>query len=55
VGSDVLQAGVIISDYTTLMVGILKDNAPSKAGEVYIAMDMPWANLAGQITHAYEK
>jgi hypothetical protein len=35
-----LQAGVIASDYTTLMMEILKDNAQLEAGEVYGAMDM---------------
>ena len=30
-----LQAGVIASDYTTLMMEILKDNARLEAGEVY--------------------
>ena len=35
-----LQAGVFVSDYTTLMVEILKDNARPEAGEVYGAMDM---------------
>src|SRR5580698_5774966 len=44
-----LQAGVIISDYTTLMVEILKDNARPEAGEVYGAMDMAWAKLVGEI------
>jgi hypothetical protein len=29
------QAGVILSDYATLMVEILKDNARPEAGEVY--------------------
>jgi len=29
-----LQAGVTVSDYTTLMVEILKDNARPDAGEV---------------------
>jgi len=38
-----LQAGVIVSDYATLMVEILKDNARREAGEVYTAMDMAWA------------
>jgi len=37
-----LQAGVIVSDYATLMVEIPKDNARPEAGEVYAAMDMPW-------------
>ena len=50
-----LQAGVIISDYTTLMVEILKDNGRPEAGEVYEAMDMGWAKLVGQIAHAYGK
>src|SRR5437660_10244783 len=50
-----LQAGVIVSDYATLMVEILKDNARPEAGEVYGAMDMPWAKLVGQIAQAYGK
>ena len=50
-----LQAGVILSDYATLMVEILKDNARPEAGEVYGAMDMPWAKLVGQIAQAYGK
>src|SRR6516162_1831237 len=50
-----LQAGVIVSDYSTLMVQILKDNARPEAGEVYGAMDMGWAKLVGQIAHAYGK
>ena len=54
-GSCMLQAGVIVSDYATLMVEILKDNARPEAGEVYGAMDMPWAKLVGQIAHAYGK
>src|SRR6266478_5964594 len=50
-----LQAGVIVSDYASLMVEILKDNARPEAGAVYDAMDMPWAKLVGQIAHAYGK
>lgn len=50
-----LQAGVIISDYATLMVEILKDNARPEAGAVYGAIDMPWAKLVGQIAQAYSK
>src|SRR6185369_8369571 len=49
------QAGVILSDYATLMVEILKDNARPEAGEVYGAMDMPWAKLVGQVAQAYRK
>ena len=48
-----LQAGVILSDYATLMVEILRDNARPEAGAVYSAIDMPWAKLVGQIAHAY--
>ena len=48
-----MQAGVVLSDYATLMVEILKDNARPEAGAVYGAIDMPWAKLVGQIAHAY--
>ena len=48
-----LQAGVILSDYATLMVEILKDNARPEAGAVYAAIDMPWAKLVEQIAQAY--
>jgi len=47
-----LQAGVIVSDYATLMVEILKDNGRPDAGEVYGAMDMAWAKLLGQMAKA---
>ena len=50
-----LQAGVVVSDYATLMVEILKDNARPEAGAVYGALDMPWAKLVGQVAHAYGK
>src|SRR6266852_7335887 len=50
-----LQAGVILSDYATLMVEILKDNARPEAAAVYGALDMPWATLVGQISKAYGK
>ena len=48
-----LQAGVILADYATLMVEILKDNGRPEAGAVYGAVDMDWAKLVGQI--AYRK
>jgi nicotinamidase-related amidase len=50
-----MQAGVILSDYATLMVEILKDNARPEAGPVYEAIDMPWAKLVGQVAQAYGK
>src|ERR1700719_1081001 len=48
-----LQAGVILSDYATLMVEILKDNARPEAAAVYGAIDMDWAKLVGQIAKSY--
>lgn len=49
------QAGVVVSDYGTLMVEILKDNGRPEAGAVYAALDMPWATLVGQVSAAYKK
>ena len=46
---------MILSDYATLMVEILKDNARPEAAAVYDAMDMPWAKLVGQVAHVYRK
>jgi len=48
-----LQAGVVVSDYASLMVEILKDNGRPEVGAVYDAIDMPWAKLVGQISQAY--
>ena len=47
-----VQGGVIVSDYATLMVEILKDNSRPEAGAVYGALDMPWATLVYQIASA---
>ena len=49
------QAGVILSDYATLMVEILKDNSRPEAGAVYGAIDMAWAKLVGQIAQVHGK
>ena len=49
------QAGVIVSDYATLMVEILADNASSRVGEVYGALDMPFAVLVGQMAEAHSR
>ncbi|WP_274918727.1 isochorismatase family protein [Streptomyces sp. WZ-12] len=46
------QAGVIVSDYATLMVEALADNAAPESGAVYAALDMPFAVLVGQISAA---
>jgi nicotinamidase-related amidase len=50
-----MQAGVVVSDYATLMVEILKDNGRPEAAAVYGALDMPWATLVGQIASATRK
>jgi nicotinamidase-related amidase len=50
-----MQAGVIVSDYATLMVEILKDNTRPEASAVYGALDMPWATLVGQVAGAMRK
>ncbi|MFJ2865991.1 isochorismatase family protein [Kitasatospora sp. NPDC087314] len=46
------QAGVTVSDYATLMVEALADNAAPEAGDLYAALDMPFAVLVGQISAA---
>ncbi|MFC9651152.1 isochorismatase family protein [Streptomyces sp. NPDC056937] len=46
------QAGVIVSDYATLMVEALADNAAPGSGALYTALDMPFTVLVGQISAA---
>jgi nicotinamidase-related amidase len=46
------QAGVVLSDFATLMVEILGDNDAPEAPAVYAALDMDWAVLIGQVTAA---
>lgn len=50
-----IQAGVITTDYASLMVEILKDNSRPDAGAIYGAIDIPWAKLVGQVAQAYGK
>jgi nicotinamidase-related amidase len=50
-----VQAGVVVSDYCTLMMEVMKDNLRPEAGAVYGALDMDWAKLVGQLAHAYGK
>src|ERR1043165_36399 len=50
-----VQAGVIVIDYSTVAVEMLKDNASPKAGDVYAALDMPFAVLVGQLAGAFAK
>ncbi|WP_317440779.1 isochorismatase family protein [Streptomyces collinus] len=48
------QAGVIVSDYATLLVEALADNTLPESAAVYAALDMPFAVLVGQISAAYQ-
>src|SRR5579872_6778800 len=50
-----VQAGVIVTDYSTVAVEMLKDNASPKAGPLYGALDMPFAVLVGQFAGAFAK
>jgi nicotinamidase-related amidase len=50
-----VQAGVIVTDYATVAVEMLKDNASPKAGDLYAALDMPFAGLVGQLMGAFAK
>ena len=50
-----VQAGVIVIDYSTVAVEMLKDNANPKAGPLYGALDMPFAGLVGQLAGAFAK
>ena len=47
--------GIELSDYATLMVEIMGDNADPKASDVYAALDMPFAVLMGQVASALGK
>ncbi|UQA59891.1 isochorismatase family protein [Polyangium aurulentum] len=47
--------GIEVSDYATLMVEIMADNADPKARDVYAALDMPFAVLMGQVAGALGK
>jgi nicotinamidase-related amidase len=49
------QAGVILTDYSTAMVEILRDNSSPSSPALYAALDMPFAVLVGQIAEALGK
>src|SRR5213595_1328906 len=48
-----VQAGVIVADYAAVAVEMLKDNASPKAGDLYAALDIPFAGLIGQLAGAF--
>ena len=50
-----LTLGIEVSDYATMMVEIMADNADPQANAVYAAMDMPWATLMGQVAASLSK
>jgi len=50
-----VQAGVIVTDYSTVAVEMLKDNASPKAGALYGSLDMAFAGLVGQLAGAFGK
>jgi nicotinamidase-related amidase len=50
-----ITLGIEVSDYATMMVEIMADNADPKATEVYAALDMPFATLMGQVASALTK
>src|SRR5260221_4794813 len=50
-----VQAHVVVIDYSTVAVEMLKDNASPKAGALYAALDMPFAGLVGQLAGAFAK
>src|SRR5580658_8878680 len=50
-----VQAGVVVTDYSTVAVEMLKDNASPKAGDLYAALDMPFAGLVGQLAEAFAR
>ncbi len=49
----IVQAGVVDIDYSTVAVEMLKDNASPNAGDLYGALDMPFAGLVGQLAGAF--
>jgi nicotinamidase-related amidase len=50
-----VDASGTFSETKRQVVEILKDNARPEAGEVYTAMDMPWATLVGQVARGLQK
>jgi hypothetical protein len=44
--------GIEVSDYATVMVEIMADNADPKANDLYAALDMPFATLMAQVATA---
>jgi nicotinamidase-related amidase len=47
--------GIEVSDYATVMVEVMADNADATANEVYAALDMPFATLLGEVATGWAK
>jgi nicotinamidase-related amidase len=47
--------GIEVSDYATLMVEIMADNADPVSNDLYAAIEMPFAVLMGQVAEALTK
>lgn len=45
----------MVADYNTVVCEMLKDNADPKAHDVYAALDIPFATLAGQLHGVFTK
>jgi len=43
------HAGVVVIDYATAIIEMLRDNADAKAKDVYAALDIPFAVQVGQL------
>jgi nicotinamidase-related amidase len=47
--------GIEVSDYATVLVEIMGDNADPKTADLYAAIDMPFAVLMGQVAQGLSK
>ena len=47
--------GIEVSDYATMIVEIMADNADPKATDIYAALDMPFGTLMGQVAAALSR
>ena len=50
-----LQAGVVVADFATLMMEVMGNNNRPETGDVYGAIDMDWAKLVGQLAEAHAR
>lgn len=49
------QAGVVVVDYATAVIEMLKDNADPKVQDIYAAVDIPFATQVGQLHRVFTK